>query len=130
MSNKWEDLPELKNCDFEFNTKTTNSSYVKMEQTRPDTKKINKIKLFGAVVFSIVTIPIIYHAIKDHITLYLQPIEQKNLEVRVTHLKYSDIYDTTEVTGYVSPGSSVDVVARVDGYLENTFLVFQSFLYY
>lgn len=88
---------------------------------KPDDKKVQRYTLIGAVIFFIIVIPIIFHPLYDLYLSYQMPNQTKDLDVEVTNFNKEDIYNQTDATGLVSPESSVDVVARVDGYLQQTF---------
>ena len=105
----------------ENNSETTNSQYIAVDIDKPDENKINKIALFFAIVFILVTVPIFYHNVHDYIQAHMNPVIRRDIEVKTTKLQYRDLYDKSEVTGLISAESSVDIVARVDGYLEHAY---------
>lgn len=137
MHEGWEDSPEinlkkldLSDDELNFSTEafsdgnkiaSDTESYVSVEIDKPDEKKISKIVLFWAVVFTVITLPIFYHNIRNYITYYMMPPMRHNLEVKTTKLSHKNLYEKSEVTGLISAESSVDIVARVDGYLEKTY---------
>lgn len=89
MHEGWEDSPEinlkkldLSDDELNFSTEafsddnkiaSDTESYVSVEIDKPDEKKISKIVLFWAVVFTIITLPIFYHNIRNYITYYMMP---------------------------------------------------------
>ena len=95
--------------------------FVHINIEKPDDEKVKKYTLGAAVIFILVVIPIIFHPLYDMYKSYTTPMEIKDLEVDVKQFTKSEIYNQTEATGLVTPESSVDVVARVDGYLQQTF---------
>ncbi len=135
MSDNWNDLPKISIDKFEDsdlgigitslseenNSDSNDSKYISVDIDKPDKNKTNKIVLFFAIVFFLVTIPIFYHNIRDYIQMYMMPTVKRDIEVKTTKLQYSDLYDKSEVTGLISAESSVDIVARVDGYLQNAY---------
>ena len=88
---------------------------------KPDDDKVKKYSLFGAILFFIIVLPIMYHNIRDIYYSMQDPGYQQKLEVETETFKKENIYTQTEATGLITPASSVDVVARVDGYLQKTF---------
>ncbi len=132
MSDNWNDLPKISFSELESDIDVTklsdkedftskNSEYISVDIEKPDINKSNKIVLFFAILFTLVSIPIFYHNIRDYIQTYMTPAMKRDIEVKTTKLQYRDLYDTSEVTGLISAESSVDIVARVDGYLENAY---------
>ena len=137
MSDSWNDLPKIKMDNLNLDETVSDyyqeesknfkedfsgkDDYVAVEVEKPDENKIKKIALFWSIVFFVVTIPIMYHYAKFFIQAYFMQNDYGTIEVKTTTLNYRDLYDVSEVTGLISPETSVDIVARVDGYLENTY---------
>lgn len=146
MSNEWDDLPKLKVSgeDLSFsevhpsiNSYSMNNDdlsesneyiddykqekRISFETEKPNEHSRQKIVSFFAVVFFIIVIPICYHMYKSYIEVYQASQEVQKLEVAVRKFKPEHIYTVSEATGTITPESSVDVVARVEGYLEKTF---------
>lgn len=135
MSEEWNDLPKISMEKFdntelesgiselfdEHKPEPEDSQYISVDIDKPDEKRINKIFLFFAIIFSLVAIPIIYHNARDYIQMYMTPAIKRDIEVKTTKVQYRDLYDKSEVTGLISAESSVDIVARVDGYLEKAY---------
>ncbi len=125
MQEEWENSDDigLKKIDLGEEEKLAfdTQSYVSVEIDKPDEKKISKIVLTWAIIFSLVTIPIFYHNIRNYINDYCTTSTRNPLRVKTTKLSYKNLYDKSEITGLISAESSVDIVARVDGYLEKTY---------
>ena len=88
---------------------------------KPDDSTVKKYTLFGAIIFCIIIFSIIFHPLYNIYKAYNMPDNISNLEVSVKNFQRVEIYSQTEATGLITPESSVDVVARVDGYLQQTF---------
>ncbi|MBO5738296.1 efflux RND transporter periplasmic adaptor subunit [bacterium] len=137
MSGEWNDLPKISvdgidlNSDIStlYNAEQTGTSnlnqdsdkYVSVDIDKPDENKVKKIVTFFAIIFFIISVPIIYHNVKDYWQMFHNVAENETITVKTTKLSYKDLYDVSEVTGLIGAESSVDVVARVDGYLEKTY---------
>ena len=148
MSENWGELPKIKMIEGEYNfsefepTNDTSSyntdssssiddyysgesnndnSKISINLEKPNENSKKKIILFFAIIFCIVTLPICYNMYKDYKMYADSAIEREVLNVTVKQFKPQAIYSTSEATGSVTPESSVDIVARVDGYLEKTF---------
>lgn len=93
------------------------SDLIKINIEKPDDEKVKKYFLAAAIIFFIVVFSIIYHPLYNLYLLSTEKVVEKPLEVEVKNLIYSPI----EATGLVTPASSVDIVARVDGYLQETY---------
>ncbi len=95
---------------------------IKVDLEKPDDKVIQKIVLFFAFLFFLVALPLTYHGLKDYFFVSDNDSESRNLIVTVKKYSPVDIYTKSESTGEILPESSVDVVARVEGYLQKTFI--------
>lgn len=113
---------EQKDQHLNKSSKETNQDdFMRINIEQPSDDKVKKFTLWGAILFVVVIVPIIFHPIRDFfISLKEAPME-KELIVDTQNFQKEEIYSQTEATGLISPESSVDVVARVDGYLQNTF---------
>lgn len=137
MTGEWNDLPKISvdgidlNSDIStlYNAEQTGTSnlnqdsdkYVSVDIDKPDENKVKKIVTFFAIIFFIISVPIIYHNVKDYWQMFHSVAENETITVKTTKLSYKDLYDVSEVTGLIGAESTVDVVARVDGYLEKTY---------
>lgn len=74
------------------------------------------------VIFLSIIIPICYHYVSGLISMFKDESTQTPLEVSVQRYVPQPIYNESESTGLITPNSYVDVVSRVDGYLEKTFI--------
>lgn len=103
------------------NKKNYDDDLVHISIEKPDDEKVKKYTLWGAIIFFLIVIPIIFHPLYNIYQAYNMPSYIKDLEVEVKNFKQEEIFSQTEATGLITPESSVDVVARVDGYLQQTF---------
>ena len=114
MQEEWENSDEigLKKIDLgedgklDFDT----PSYVSVEIDKPDEKKISKIVMTWAIIFSLVTIPIFYHNIRNYINDYRTPSTRNPLKVKTTKLSYKNLYDKSginiTVKHYLTPSGN------------------------
>lgn len=112
------------NDEYSYNStskKYEDDKTISIELEKPTENSKQKIALFFAAVFFIITIPICCNMYKNFTQLQNYMGEQQSLEVTVKNFKPQELYTISEATGTVVPESSVDVVARVEGYLEKTF---------
>lgn len=105
---------------------TTNETFSKSEKISLDIEKPNenivqRITLFLALVFCIIVLPIIYHNVKNYFVFMSSIEKEQPLIVTVKKFTPVDLYTKSEATGEIMPESSVDVVSRVEGYLQKTF---------
>lgn len=109
--------------DYSYNSskKYEENNTISVEIEKPSENSKQKIALFFAVVFFMITLPICYNKYKSFMDLQNYMAEQQSLNVTVRNFAPQELYTTSEATGSVTPESSVDVVARVEGYLEKTF---------
>jgi len=101
--------------------KNQENNFVHISMEKPDDAKVKRFTLWAAIIFFLIVIPIVYHPLYEMYQSYNMTYEVKDLEVEVTNFKKHDIYNKTDATGLITPESSVDVVARVDGYLQHTY---------
>ena len=101
--------------------KKYDENYMRVNIEQPDDAKTKRFVIWGAICFVLVVLPIIFHPLYEIYKAYKEPYTREDLIVETKNFQQQDIYNTTEATGLVSPESSVDVVARVDGYLQNTY---------
>lgn len=145
MTENWEqDLPKIKfddNIGFtnfhneedlisddeeKIKNETVNETFSKSEKISLDIEKPNenivkRITLFLALVFCIIVLPIIYHNVKNYFAFMSSIEKEQPLIVTVKKFAPVDLYTKSEATGEIMPESSVDVVSRVEGYLQKTF---------
>lgn len=101
--------------------KKYDENYMRVSIEQPDEAKAKRFIIWGAICFFIVVLPIIFHPLYEMYKAYKDPYVREDLVVEVKNFQEQDIYNSTEATGLISPESSVDVVSRVDGYLQHTY---------
>lgn len=145
MTENWDDgLPKIKfeNSDSNFTNyykeddlaslygesgidinenKDSQDDKISIDIQKPDENIVKKIVLFCSILFFIIVIPIVYHSLKEQFALINVTSQEQPLIATVKTFQYSDLYTKSEATGEITPESSVDVVARVEGYLQKTY---------
>lgn len=109
--------PSIKNEEDRY----SQNDKISINIEKPNENIVQKIVLFFALVFFIIAIPIVYHGVKEQLAYMNEIEEEQPLTVTVKHFQPIDLYTKSEATGEIFPESSVDVVARVEGYLQKTF---------
>ena len=130
MSNDWENLPQfkfegdLKFSDENSENKSGNSedgvARLNVNFENLENKKIKKYTLMLSILFFIIVIPIMWHHVNRYYRENSDMRKQQTLEVKVKNFSKQVLYNSIEATGLITAESSVDVVARVDGYLQST----------